>query len=74
MTIDDIDAAIEDKKRRKCVSDDQLEIISLALEIRDLEKQRDEIVSFANQAKAWRQENSHLEFVGKVNHKNTPSI
>ena len=53
ITLDEIHALIENKKQRKASSVDKLEIFSLGAEIVELEKQRDELITFSNRTKAY---------------------
>ncbi|WP_236983479.1 hypothetical protein [Marinagarivorans cellulosilyticus] len=74
MTIDEINTLIEGKKRLKVASTDRQEIFSLAVEITDLEKQRDKLITFSKRASAWQDEYEKQKAKPSRSPSNTPSM
>lgn len=74
MTIDEINTLIEDKKRRKVASNDRQEIFSLAVEITDLERQRDKLIAFSMRARAWQDDCENQKAKPSRPPSNTPSM
>ena len=74
MTIDEITTLIEDKKRRKRASNDRQEIFSLAVEITDLEKQRERLIAFSKRASEWQDEYEKQKAKPSRSPSNTPSM
>lgn len=74
MTIDEINTLIEDKKRRKVASNNSQEISSLAVEITELEKQRDKLIAFSKRVSAWQDDYEKLQPKPSPSPSNTPSM